>query len=98
MDMSNLAKYNDGVHFVAIFIDIFSRFLYVEPMKNRSTKETLNAIKNVFCKSRLHTETFRYDAGKEFIGKDVKEYLADCEIYQQVTRNEKKANCAERVI
>ena len=28
----------------------------------------------------------------------MKEYLADCEIYQQVTRNEKKANYAERVI
>ena len=48
MDMSNLAEYNDGVHFVAIFIDIFSSYLYVEPMKNKSTKETLTAIKNVF--------------------------------------------------
>ena len=94
MNMSNLAKY---VHFVAIFIDIFSRYLYMEPMKNKSTKETLTAIKNVFHKSRLQPETFRSDAGKEFIGKDVKEYLADHEIYQ-VTRNEKKANYAERVI
>ena len=98
MDMSNVTKYNDGVHFVAIFIDIFSRYLYVEPMKNKTTKETLTAIKNVFCKSRLQPETFRSDAGKEFIGKDVKEYLADQEIYQQVTRNEKKADYAERVI
>ena len=36
--------------------------------------------------------------GKEFLGKEVKQYLADCEIYQQVMRNEKKANYAERVI
>ena len=67
-------------------------------MKNKTTKETLMAIKNVFCKSRLQPETFRSDAGKEFIGKDVKEYLADHEIYQQATTNEKKANYAERVI
>ena len=98
MDMTTLAKYNDGLHFIAIFIDIFSRYLYVKPMKNKTTKETLIAIKNVFCKSKLQPETFRSDAGKEFIGKDVKKYLADCEIYQQVTRNEKKANYAERVI
>ena len=98
MDMSNLAKYNDSVHFIAIFIDIFSRYLSVEPMKNKSTKETLTAIKNVFHKSRLQPETFRSDAGKEFIGKDVQQYLADCKIYQQVTRNERKANYAERVI
>ena len=98
MDMSNLAEYNDGVHLIAIFIDIFSGYLYLEPMKNKTTKETLIAIKNVFCKSRLQPETFRSNAEKEFIGKNVKEYLADCETYQQVTRNEKKANYAERVI
>ena len=97
MAMSNLAKYNDGVHFIVIFIDIFSRYLYVEPMKNKTTKETLIAIKNVFYKSILQPETFRSDAGKEFIGKDVKEYLADCEIYQQVTRNEKRPTM-QRVI
>ena len=42
-------------------------------MKNKTTKETLTVIKNVFRKSRLQPETFRSDAGKEFIGKDVKE-------------------------
>ena len=98
MDMSNLAKYNDGVTFIVIFIDIFSRYLYVEPMKNKSTKETLSAIKRVFAKSQQQPETFQSDAGKEFVGKDVKQYLADHEIYQQVMRNEKKANYAEWVI
>ena len=58
MDMSNLAKYNDGVTFIAIFIDIFSRYLYVEPMKNESTKETLQAIKRVLAKSQQQPETF----------------------------------------
>ena len=84
MDMSNLVKYNDGVHFVG-------------------TNEKQINQRNINChqkchKSRLQPETFRSDAGKEFIGKDVKEYLADHEIYQQVTRNEKKTNYAERVI
>lgn len=98
MDMSNLAEHNDGIRFVAIFIDIFSRYLYVEPIKSKSTKETLQAIKRVFAKSKQQPETFRSDAGKEFVGKEVKQYLADRDIYQQVTRNEKKANYAERVI
>ena len=52
MDMSNLAKYNDGVTFIAIFIDIFLRYLYVDPIKNKSTKETLQAIKRAFTKSQ----------------------------------------------
>ena len=98
MDMSNLAKYNQGVTFIAIFIDIFSRYLYVESMKNKSTAETLKAIKMVFTKSKQQPETFRSDAGKEFLGKEVKQYLVDREIYQQITRNDTKANYAERVI
>ena len=55
MDMSNLAKYNDGVTFIAIFIDIFSRYLNVEPMKNKPTKETLQAIKKTVCKKSTAT-------------------------------------------
>ena len=35
---------------------------------------------------------------KEFVGKEVKQYLAEHEIYQQVMRNEKKANYVEWVI
>ena len=52
MDMSNLAEHNHGVTFVAISIDIFSRYFYIEPIKNKSTKETLQAIKRVFAKSQ----------------------------------------------
>lgn len=98
MDMSGFAEDNDGVTFIAIFIDIFSRLLYAEPMKNKSNKETLAAIKRVMQKSQSQPDTFRSDAGKEFVGREVKNYLADREIYQQVTRNDKKANYAERVI
>ena len=98
LDMTKLSKDNDGVSFLGIFIDIFSRFLYVIPMKNKTTKETLYAIKEVFKESRSQPETLRSDAGKEFLGKEVKDYLADREIYQQIARNEHKANYAERVI
>ena len=55
MDMSNLAKYNDGVTFIAIFIDIFSRYLYVEPMKNKSTQGDFASYKNSICKKPTAT-------------------------------------------
>ena len=50
VDLMDMSKYNDGVHLIAIFFDIFSRYLYVESIKNKTTKETLIAIKNVFVK------------------------------------------------
>lgn len=98
MDLTDFADDNDGVKYLLICIDIFSRYLYVEPIKNKSTANTLHAIKNILRKSNTQPETFRSDAGKEFTGNPVKQYLADREIYQQVAYNTTKANYAERVI
>lgn len=98
MDMSNLADENDGVKYILITIDIFSRYLYAEPMKDKSAKETAEAIRRIMRKSGQQPDTFRTDAGKEFLGVAVSKFLEDREIYHQVSRNEKKANYAERVI
>ena len=98
MDMSKFAKYNGKVHYIAIFIDIFSHSLYAQPMKNKTTKVTLDAIKQVFRRSQLQLKTFQSDAGNEFAGKEVHECLTDREIYQQLTQNQMKGNYAERVI
>ena len=98
MDVSNLAEDNDGVKFILIMIDVFSRYLYAEPMKDKSGPESVRAIKAIFNRSHQQPETFRSDAGKEFLAHQVRDFLAERDIYQQVTRNEKKANYAERVI
>ena len=99
MDVSNLAKHNNGVTFIGIFIDVFSRYLYAVPMKNKSTKETLKAIKQVLKDAFPNQpEKICTDAGKEYVGREVEDYLQEHEIYHQVSRNELKANYAERVI
>ena len=68
-------------------------------MKNISTKETLKAIKEALVQCHPNQpETIQPHAGKEFVGKEMENYLHDCEIYHQVSRNELKANYAERVI
>ena len=98
MDVRNLADTNDGINYIAIFIDVFSRYLYAEPMEGKTAEDSVKAIKSVFSRSKQQPDKFRSDAGQEFLGKAVKEYLAEREIYQQVSRTEKKANYAERVI
>ena len=99
MDVSNLARHNNGITFIGIFIDVFSRYLYAVPMKNKSTKETLKAIKEALRQSYPNQpEKIHTDAGKEYVGKEVEHYLCDRDIYHQVSRNELKANYAERVI
>ena len=39
MDMARIASDNDGVHFVLLCIDIFSRYVWTYPLKNKSGEE-----------------------------------------------------------
>ncbi len=75
MSVQNIAKENDGVNFLLCAIDIFSRFLFVEPMKNKTAKSILAAIKKIFQNRK--PKTVRTDKGSEFVNRDFK---GTCEI------------------
>ncbi len=97
MDMSNISKYNDGVKYVLVMIDIFSRYLWCQPLKNKTGKEVSKAMTETFLNGR-QPGSIRTDKGSEFTNRDVKKYLKDTGIDHFVTQNETKANYAERVI
>ena len=41
--MQKLKDKNDGVHFLLIVIDVFSRFMWVEPLGNKLEVTIINA-------------------------------------------------------
>ena len=95
-DVNNIAKDNDGIRYLLFVIDIFSSFLWVKPLKNKTAKSVLEALKEVLKKRKL--VRLRVDKGSEFVNRWVKKYLKDNDIYLFVTQSSKKANYAERVI
>jgi len=48
MDMSKISKYNRGVSYLFIYVDVFSRFLYTSEMWGKDTKSIIRAFKDVF--------------------------------------------------
>ena len=96
MDMSKVAKYNDGYHYILLAIDIFSRFVWTEPLKDKSGKEVVRALTKIF-KERI-PDTVRSDKGTEFLGYKVQHVFKSHSIRHFVTQNEVKANYAERAI
>lgn len=65
-----IVKDNDGFRYLLFIIDVFSRFLWVVPLKNKSSKSVLDAVKEVF--SQRKPKKFRTDRGSEFLSKDFK--------------------------
>ncbi|KAK3104646.1 hypothetical protein FSP39_007059 [Pinctada imbricata] len=96
-DMTKISKYNNGYKFLLVLIDIFSRFLMMVPLKNKSHSSMISAFQKVFDKGRK-PKTLRTDKGSEFKNRWVKSYLHSESINTIYTQNETKANYAERVI
>ena len=96
MDLHMLGRYNKGFKYIVIFIDLFSRFLWAEPIKTKTAKEMLRVMKIVFKERK--PQSLRSDQGKEYMNKEVQQYLKGKNINHFVAYNELHANYAERVI
>jgi transposase InsO family protein len=97
MDMQKFASKNRGYRYLAVFIDIFSRYIWVEPMKTKRNDEMLKVIHRIFKKGRKPLY-LRTDQGKEYTGKYVQHYLRKNDVHHFTALNPLHANYAERVI
>jgi transcription antitermination factor NusG len=97
MDMSSFASNNDGYKHVLLMIDIFSRYVWVEPLKTKTGKEMVKAMTNILSRDRRPL-LLRSDKGTEFLNHTVSNFLDTEGIKHFVTQNEVKANYAERAI
>ncbi|XP_033728981.1 uncharacterized protein LOC117318091 [Pecten maximus] len=94
-DVQNLTSFNDGIKYLLILIDVFSKFLWVVPLKNKLGKTVVNALKSIFIKGRK-ASTVRFDKGAEFRNAHVRKYLEGESIRVHCTQNSTQANYAER--
>lgn len=74
MDVQNLSKENDGVRFLLILIDSFSKYLRILALKQKTAAAVLNGIQQVF-ESGVQCKKLRSDRGSEFRNKLLRNYL-----------------------
>ena len=89
--MQVFAKFNHGVKYLLAVIDIFSKYGWLIPLKNKTGKSVASALKNIFKERK--PEKMWVDKGKEFYNKDIKDLI---ESYS--TENEEKSSVVERWI
>ena len=97
MDMIELSKYNDGVRFVLLHIDDFSRFIRTVPLKSKTGKDVAQALETIF-RDGGKTDSLRCNKGKEWNNKIVQKLLKEEGIKFFHTNNETKASIAELAI
>ncbi|KAK3099205.1 hypothetical protein FSP39_000987 [Pinctada imbricata] len=98
MDMSKFSKENDGVSFILVVIDIFSKFLWMRTTKDKKGDSIREAFQDIFSEARKPTR-IRTDKGQEFRSKSVNALFKDRNIEHLYAQNtEIKTNYAERVI
>ena len=96
LDIHQYARQNKGYKFILVVLDVFSRFAWARPLKNKSGKQVANALKDIIEVDRRRPKKLWTDEGTEFYNVDVSRVLNGIELYS--THNEPKAAIAERFI
>ena len=96
-DMQTMPAENDGYRYLLVCIDVFSKYLWVIPLKTKTGPALVMAIKKILESGRK-PEKIQTDQGTEFFNKHFKELMKKEEIHLYNTYNETKASVVERVI
>ena len=90
VDMQAFSKFNRGVKYLLAVIDVFSKYGWLIPLKDKTGKSVASALETIFKERKLEMWV---DKGKEFYNKGVKDLI---ELYS--TENEEKSSVVERWI
>ena len=95
-DMSKLSNSNDKFKFLLCIIDVFAKYAWVVPIKDKTGKTLANAFKSVL-KSGRSPKSLQTDKGTEFKNKHFQTFLKSKKIHFFTTENpETKASIVER--
>ena len=94
--MQSLSKYNKKIKYLLSVIDLFSKYAWVIPIKDKKGTSIVNAFKKILCDSNRRPNKIWVDQGSEFYNKSFKDFLKINNIEMYSTYNEGKSVVAER--
>ena len=97
MSVQNISKYNDGIQYILVLQDVFSRFIFTYPLKQKTGLQVVSGLKTVFATGR-RPQVLRTDKGSEFSNRWVDAFLKKENVHLILTQNETKSNFAENSI
>ena len=98
LDIHKYARQNNNYKFILVLVDIFSRYAWARPLKNKSATSSADALEDVFTTSKSTPAKLWTDEGTEFYNNTVNRLLKRRNIELYSTHNDVKASIAERFI
>ena len=96
-DVGNIRAHNNDHKFLLVVIDVFSKYLWVEPLKDKSHTSVLKGLKRILSGPRSPVN-LRSDLGREFRNKFVKDFLSAKGINIYHCQGDSKCAIVERSI
>ena len=97
-DMQLISKFNKGFRFLLCAIDIYSKYAWVVPLKDKKSVSIVNAFQSILKKSNRKPNKIWVDKGSEFYNRSMKSWLEKNDIEMYSTHNEEKSVLADRFI
>ena len=94
--MQKFSKWNKGYRYLLNIIDVFSKFAWSIPIKNKTGNTITESFDDVIKKSKRKPKFIWVDQGSEFYNKTFKDWLKKNNIEMYSTFNEGKAVVIER--
>ena len=98
VDMQLISRLNKGVRFLLCAIDIFSKYAWIVPLKDKNGISIVNAFQKFLKQSNRKPHKIWVDKGSEFYNSSFKKWLQNNDIAMCSTNNEEKSVVAERLL
>ena len=90
-DMQLMSKFNKGFRFSLCVIDVFSKYAWVVPLKDKKGVSIIDAFQSILKKSNRKRNKIWVDKESEFYNRSMKSWLKDNDIAMYSTNNEGKS-------
>lgn len=94
MVLPQLGKTNSGIIYLLVCIDCFSRYAFVRHLQNKQARTVVKALMDIFKTTNRKPYMIQSDAGKEFVGHDMKYFLKQQNIKFRTPKTTLPAKCA----
>ena len=94
-EIQQFSKWNKGYRYLLMVIDVFSKYGWIVPLKDKKGETVMIAFQTIFKEGRIPKYIW-VDKGKGFYNKHLKDLLEKQNITLYSTENEKKSSVVER--